>query len=185
MAVLKDSESWNEAEEWEAQVLEAPVGTLSPKLRWKLPWLSEGAAILGWALRQIELPAYDKQVKVESLYRIRDAIKSAGIGLDLRPSEEMDILSNQMLAIHWRLRQFSVKRESMDFAEYAPRSWWGELDLGLARLINNDLEVNGCTIAESTEESWRCASGIMEERRTAILWLLGAADKYSEVDTST
>lgn len=182
---LKRADIWTEAEEWESRALEAPVGRLDDKIQWKLPWLSEGAVVLAWALRLSDLPPYDEQVDVQILYQIRDKVMASRRECELRSLEEMETLSKRMLAIHWRLRQFYIKKEAMDFAEYAPRAWWGAMDLGLARLIDNDLEINGRALASAPEESWRCASGIMEERRTAVLWLLGASDRYSEVDTST
>lgn len=182
---LHDVGAWDECESWEAEALEAPLGTLEEKLCWKLPWLSEGAAVLAWALGEAELPSYDQQVDVQSLYDIRDALMTSDTLSPVRPLEELQTLSHQMLAVHWRLRQFQVEPKAMDFVEYAPRAWCGPMDLGLARLIDNDLEVNGVPLSEAPEEAWKCASSILEERRMAIHWLLGEAAVYSENDTST
>jgi hypothetical protein len=182
---LNQSGAWPEAEDWEREAMETSVGNLDQKLQWKLPWLSEGAAVLAWALRRIDLPAYDEQVSVEDLFRIRDDLRMRGDLGGQRPVEEMKTLSYQMLAIHWRLRQYFLERKPMDLIEFAPRAWWGPMDLGLARLIDNDLEVNGCPISRAPEEAWGCACGIMEERRVAIRWLTGCEAIYSAVDTST
>ncbi|MBB5034161.1 DUF4272 domain-containing protein [Prosthecobacter vanneervenii] len=182
---FRDSDAWQEGEEDEIAALETPVGELPENKSWELPWLSEGAAVLAWSLGLMELPAYDEQVETDDLYKVIGDLENQRLTPKLRSPEELEKLSSQMLCIHWRLRQFSIEPKSMDFAEFAPRAWWGAMDLSLARLSNNDLEIQGAPLIESSEEDWKCTSGIMEERRKAIHWLLGQNPVYSENDTST
>ena len=182
---LKEAGMLREAEDWEVAALEMPIGKLDEKLQWKLPWLSEGAAVLAWGLQQLELPAYDEQVSVDALYQLREKLSSAEAHRGLRSIDEIEKLSLQMLAIHWRLRQFQIDGKRMNFVEYAPKSWFGPMDLGLARIIDNDLEVGGRPLKDAPEKDWKCANGIMQERRQAIHWLLGHDAVYSQNDTST
>lgn len=182
---LRDAAAWDTAEPWERQALECPVGTLDEKLQWKLPWQTEGAIVLAWSLQIAELPAYDQQVQEDDLLAARDRLMAGGMLPGVRTKSEIDQLAFQMLAIHWRLRQFYLERQAMDFAEYAPRAWCGPMDLSLARLIGGDLAVGGVPLAAASEESWLSAIGIMEERRKAVHWLLGHNPVYSENDTGT
>lgn len=185
LAGLQESEAWAEGEPDELRLLQTPVGALSEKESWKLPWLSEGAAVLAWTLGILDLPPYDEQVDVQILYRAISDLEKGIIEPRLRPLPEIEALSSQMLAVHWRLRQFSLDQKPMDFAEYATRAWFGPLELTLARLKDNDLEINGVTLSKSPEDNWKIASGIMEERRMAVHWLLGENSVYSKNDTST
>ncbi|MGV3662845.1 MAG: DUF4272 domain-containing protein [Prosthecobacter sp.] len=185
VADLRSTEAWREGEPLEIAELELPVGALAEKSAWRLPWQAEGAAVLAWALGLTELPPYDQQVDVDELFGVIGRLEDGTCKPELRPLDELDALSFQMLAIHWRLRQFQVEPKAMDLVDYAPRAWCGPMDLSLARLAGQDLEVQGVPLSEATEETWKTAAGIMEERRMAIHWLLGHAAVYSENDTST
>ncbi|OYW76615.1 MAG: hypothetical protein B7Z37_08020 [Verrucomicrobia bacterium 12-59-8] len=185
LADLRNSEAWQEGEEDEIESLETPVGKLPEKKSWELPWLSEGAAVLAWSVGLMELPAYDEQASTDDLYKVISDLENERVTPKLRSPEELEKLSFQMLAIHWRLRQFYVEPKAMDLVEYAPRAWCGPMDLSMARLINNDLEIKGEPLLMSSEEDWKCTSGIMEERRKAVYWLQGQNPVYSENDTST
>jgi hypothetical protein len=186
LADLQRTTAWSEVEPWEVAALERGVGTLSEKETWQLPWLSEGAMVLAWGLGAGELPPYDQQVDPADVYAATDRIALHGEdSIALRPMEQLETLAFQMLAIHWRLRQFHLDHKAMDFLEFAPRAWCGPMDLTLARIQENDLEINGQPLSQSSEPNWICASGNMEERRKAIYWLLGHSPIYSETDTST
>jgi hypothetical protein len=141
--------------------------------------------VIAWALGLVELPAYDEQVDVQKLYEIADRLSQDGVDTEKRSPAEIAQLSFQMLAIHWRIRQFSLDKKPMDFVAFAPKAWCGPMDLGLARIIDNDLAIGSCPIGKAAESAWKCAGGIMEERRKAIHWVLGHDPVYSENDTST
>lgn len=182
---LKSHGTWSEAELWEIRAMETRIGSLPEKDQWSLTWKTEGALVLAWSLGLTALPEYDQEGNIQDLRSITQAIEDGTATLALRSRAEMEKLDAQLLAIHWRVRQFYTKREAMDFAAFAPTAWFGPLDLSLARLTNNDLDIHGFPISECDEESWRRVSGIMEERRKALNWLLGGSAIYSECDTST
>jgi hypothetical protein len=142
--------------------------------------------VLAWALGFGELPPYDQQVDPTDLYAATDRVFLHDDGtIAMRPLEQLETLAFQMLAIHWRLRQFYLDHKAMDFIAFAPKAWCGPMDLTLARIMEKDLEINGRPLAQSAESEWICASGIMEERRKALYWLLGQDPVYSQNDTST
>lgn len=181
---LKPTMAWQIAEPFERQALEKPVGSLEPRLVWQLPWMAEGAVVLAWALRLLpRLPSYDEQANYEDVMIAAEESLSREPGL--RPRGELERLSQQMLAIHWRLREFSLRKQPMDFAAYAPKSWAGKMDLTLAVLKEKDLAIRGVPIAKSDMQDWKGAAGIMEERRKAMAWLLGEGPVYSEIQVHT
>lgn len=182
---IRDTSAWEEADSEELRVLQTPLGQLGEGKATALPWLSEGAAILGWALNLVDLPAYDEQVDVYKLHDVRDSLGGDAWRMTMRSREELEKLAFQMLAIHWRIRQYMVEPKAMDFVEFAPRAWCGPMDLGLARLVNNDLAIGRKPISQASERERILAGGIMEERRKAIHWLLGRHAVYSENDTRT
>lgn len=182
---LKSHDTWGEAEAWEVRALETRIGSLPEKDQWSLTWKTEGALILAWSLGLTSLPEYDQEGNIQDLRSITEAVEDGTATLALRSRTEIEKLDAQLLAIHWRVRQFYLKREAMDFAAFAPTAWFGPLDLTLARLTNNDLDIHGTAISECEEESWRRVSGLMEERRKALSWLLGGSAIYSECDTGT
>lgn len=182
---LKSHGTWSEAEPWEVRALEARIGSLPEKDQWSLTWKTEGALVLAWSLGLTSLPEYDQEGNIQDLHSITEAVEDGTATLALRSRTEMEKLDAQLLAIHWRVRQFYLKREAIDFAAFAPTAWFGPLDLTRARLTNNDLDIHGKAISECDEESWRRVSGIMEERRKALNWLLGGSSVYSECDTGT
>lgn len=185
VALLKDSAAWDEAEPWEREALEAPVGSLEKTLGRKLQWQSEGALTLAWALNLAELPPYDKQVDVNQLYGLAKELREGKLQPRLRSEEELETVAFQWLAIHWRIRQFSLDGKEMDFVGYAPKSWCGAMDLSAARILERDLAIGDVPIVKAPEEAWQSASGNLEERRTALQWVLGQSPVYSETDTST
>ncbi len=166
-----------EGEEWEIRALETPVGKLDEGTVAKLQGLSEGAMVLAWALNLAQLPPYDVQVDPENLYR--HVLRAGQETVSLREPSEIQALDFQMLAIHWRLSQLRGGHKPMDFAAYAPKAWCGPMDLTLARLQNNDLEVGGKPVSECAEKAIRITTGILQERRQATHWLMGQDPVYS------
>ena len=182
---LRGSLAWELAEPFEREALECPAGELKDQTTRNLEWLSEGAMVLAWALQLADLPAYDEQVDVYVLYDVRDRLIEGSVVSVLRDAQVIDKLAFQMLAIHWRLQQYSLESKALDFVDYAKRAWCGPMDLSLAKLIDNDLAVGNAPFVVAPEEAWRCANGIMQERRKAAHWLLGHEPVYSENDAST
>ncbi len=183
--LLRRTPAWQAAEPWEVEALETPAGELDSETTHRLTWQSEGAVVLAWALQLAGLPAYDQQVDIDALLELRDRLLKGSLTPALRDTEEIDRLAFQMLAIHWRLRQFAIEGTAMDFAAYAPRAWCGAMDLSLTTLIGNDLAIGGVPVADASEEARIMADGNMEERRKACHWVLGHEAVYSANDTAT
>ena len=176
---------WAMAEPWEREALETPVGKLDPKIRWKLSWYAEGAIFLAWSLNLAQLPAYDSQVDPNVLMDLLPKLMSADPLPEPRSLREVHDAAFQMLAIHWRVREFHARRNPIDFAAVAQKAWCGPMDLSMARIMEKDLMIGDRPIAKAEERLCACTNGNMEERRRTAHWLLGREPVYSKNSTST
>ena len=179
-----------ELEPNETALLHRPVGTLDEQDFVNAAWNLEGLAVLAWALRRFDLPPYDELVDPDAL------LKSMGF-LDLnrsmeilhtdaiRPRSELRTLQNQIFALHWRVRDYRLRPNPLDFAKFAREAWFGPLDISLARLEDGDLAIQDDTISHATDEAFATVSSTLSERHKAINWLVNGGDIYSETDTST
>jgi hypothetical protein len=153
-------------------------------------WKAEGLAVLAWALGRLELPAYDEcvdpQAACESV-RFLDpaAAESLLASPKLRSPQEIKRLSDQLFALHWRLREFSLRGQPMNLREFAGTAWFGPLDLSAARLLSDDLAIGDDAISEADDYDVQMAENVVQSRRVAVLWLQGAARHYSKVQPST
>lgn len=179
----------SELELWEADALNSQLGTLDPQTRANASWASEGLAVLAWALGLFDMPPHDECVDPQELTSDLDFLQPSAIELfeesKLRSSEDIQKAAKSSFAVHWRLRQFSLVKESMNFAEFAKTAWFGPLDIEGIALLEDDLAIEGQPISKATADSIRMASSIAMERHKAFNWLLGYDEIYSEVDTST
>jgi hypothetical protein len=124
------------------------------------------------------------EVAQQSGFLAEDAL-DAVVEAELLPAEEIQSLQASMLTAHWRLRQFGLQPEHIDFAEFVKTAWWGPLSLEGLRLVDGDLAIGDVAISRATDEDLsRCASIVLERHR-ALNWLAGWDKLYSEVDTST
>jgi hypothetical protein len=179
----------DELEPAEVRLIHAPLGSLTSRESIDGCWRAEGLAVLAWALGRCEVPPYDEVVDVPTL--------AADVGWQrsptdtvlhepvLRPVEEIEKLGQNLLALHWRLRQFSLKREAIDFVAFARDVSWAVFSLEGVRLGDRDLEIGGKALAACSENEWRTVSSIVSERDRAVRWLLGDATLYSEVSCDT
>jgi hypothetical protein len=180
---------WTEAELHERELLKAPIGQPAPQAAIDGSWRSEGLAVLLWALGICELPPHDEQADPNSL------VHSAGLFRDdlpepiahprLRSDAELTSLGLRLLGLHWRLRDFSLRPEAMDFVAFANDCWFGSFDIEGIPIAMKDLAIRGIPISSARPDDVRIAASIALERHQAINWLQGYAAVYSEVDTST
>lgn len=178
-----------ELEDAERAVLDAPAGSLDQKVAIKYSWRIEGAAVLAWAIGLYELPAYDMPADPDLLTKnlaiagdgISDLISSA----QLRDYEQLLVFANQMFSLHWRLVNFRLHPQKMDFATFAREAWFGPLDISTLRLVDNDLALGEAEIAGASQEMFDLCSDIGMERHRAANWLTGDHVVYSKVDIST
>jgi hypothetical protein len=178
----------SELEPWESSALSQPLGQLDNQARVNGSWASEGLAVLGWALRRYNLPPHDTCVDPQALTTTLGFLQPAAslVGTaSIRPVEEIQSGADRAFAVHWRLRQFSLSRAHMDFADFARTAWFGPLNIEGVALAESDLSIGGAPIARAAADALRTASSIAVERHKAFNWLLGYDEVYSEVDTST
>lgn len=184
---LGEHELLSELEPAERALLDARVGSLEPQSIVDASWRSEGIAVLAWALGLAELPAHDEMVDVANLTSDLGFLDDA-VALDapnLRPDAERNWMSGRLSGLHWRLRDFSLRPQPMDFRAFAADCWFGSFDLEGVELVDDDLAIDGKAIAEADPERVGITHSIAMERHQAINWLAGYEPIYSQVDTST
>jgi hypothetical protein len=179
----------HELKEQERSLLDTRLGTLDDRRRVDASWLSEGMVVLAWALGCADLPRYDEQCDpkavADRLGFLSDRSKTPLATPRLRESTEIEHWADTYLTLHWRLRQFSLDRIKMDFANFVSRCTWGPLNTKELELIEGDLAIQGQRIDRVPEWSYRTALSIAQERHRAFNWLLGYEPIYSEVTTDT
>lgn len=177
-----------EPDEW--KVLQRPMGRLERQDHIDAMWRVEGLAVLAWALRCHELPPDDELIVPAELYRSmclfdaeagRELLRSP----ELRAAEELEAMRIHLLMLHWRLRDYSIRPQAMDFVAFSQSCWLGSFDISGFRIVDNDLAIRGTAIHETDEETRSMAGSLANERHLAINWLRGDSAIYSETDTST
>ena len=181
----------SELEPSEREALNTPIGELSERLHLDSIWRFEGLAVLLWALQISELPKYDAVAEPDILL---PAIGFLNHGLgkallqspQLRPVEELNQFNGQVFAYHWRLRDFQLRPQAMDFRNFGNTAWFGPLDMAWADFDEtNELTLQGTAIHKATKDSLGTCSSIANERHQATNWLKGYSELYSETDTPT
>ncbi|MFY0565381.1 DUF4272 domain-containing protein [Archangium lansingense] len=190
MRRVEDLGLWPELERDERRILEAPAGTLSRRQTIDSSWRSEGLAVLAWALGVSELPAHDHtmdsaELITKKLGLMGDQPSPVLATPKLRTPEELRRMERRLLALHWRLRDFSLRPQAMDFIEFSRTAWMGPFELEGIQLAGNDLAIGGKPIAQADPQRVRESQSIATERHHAINWLMGQTWVYSLVDTST
>jgi hypothetical protein len=94
-------------------------------------------------------------------------------------------MGEQLFAIHWRLRDFSLVHGAMDFVAFSKNNGFCKFDIGAIAVVENDLAIGGVAIAKAPRDAVSLCQSIAVERHQAINWILGQQITYSEVDTST
>ncbi len=180
----------DELEPDEAKALQRPVGTLDERAFLDSMWRVEGLAVLAWALQLHPLPPHDETVVPFELYEtlgFRDVETARSIiaNAELRDTDELEQMLGVLLGVHWRVRDYSINPQAMDFVNFAKDNWFGGFDIGATRVIDGDLAITDHAINDAPPENVQMASSIAMERHLAINWLHGYSEIYSETDTST
>lgn len=177
-----------EPDEW--KVLQRPVG-LGPQADVvNASWRLEGLAVLAWALGVFEPPPYDQLVNPGELLPsvgILNAERARAVidAPSLRPAEELKSLREALFALHWRVTDFRLRPQAMNFEEVARTAWFGPLKVDSFRMIDNDLAVEDQPIARAPRDAVQQVTSAAMERHLAINWLNGDAEIYSQTDVST
>jgi hypothetical protein len=177
-----------EPEEW--KVLQRPVGKLAMQDAINATWRFEGLAVLAWALKRCALPPQDELVDpwtlLDSLgFLDADSARDLLADPPLRSPEEFERMDALLFALHWRLRDFSLRPEATDFAKVGDNAWMGHEGIAQLRLIEGDLAIGDRAIADAPADDVQRTHSAAQERHLAINWLRGWSPIYSETDTST
>ncbi|MHB1561762.1 MAG: DUF4272 domain-containing protein [Isosphaeraceae bacterium] len=201
-----------EPDEWE--VIQRPLGRLEPRQQIDSTWRLEGLVVLAWALGLSKLPTHDQLVSMHLLWsslgwpdsgnasgfigRLTKPTSWRGLGSAgpgnaarllagpvLRPRNEIVALRKRLFAIHWRLRNFELRPEVMDFAEFARTCWFGPLDLSGLPLVEGDLGLRGERLDRASEDVFSTAHSAAQERHQAANWLCEGPERYAEASVST
>jgi hypothetical protein len=187
---LKSSGVEDELEPDEWEVVQRPLGKLDSQSHINATWRLEGLCMLAWALGKFEVPPHDQMVDVHELWRslgllddplTRELLERPG----LRSMEEMRAMQERNFALHWRLRNYGLRPELMDFQEFASKCWFGPLSIEGVALVDGDLGLLGKRIDEATDDELALVSSIALERHLAINWLCDGPVVYSDADVST
>jgi len=187
---VKDIEITEEFEPEERQLVDCPLGQLEQRQQTDSTWRLEGLVVLAWALQRFEIPPHDEIVQLRPLWRslgLLDA-KVAGELMakpQLRTRAEIVTRRNQLFALHWRLRNFHITTEAMDFAEFAKTCWFGPMDITGLALVDGDLAIKGQRIDRAEPGAFHAALSTAQERHQAANWLLAGPKLYSDASVAT
>ena len=171
-------------------MLQRGPGTLDRQATINSTWRLEGLGVLAWALGRFDLPPYDELVNPPALLRslnfldvtlAQNLLETA----TLRERQELDEFNRQMLAFHWRVRDFTLRPQPMDFIKFGREAWFGPFDISPFRLSEGDLALGEFSISKAPPDIFGRAQSAAMERHLAINWLTRGGDVYSETDTST
>lgn len=183
-----DLQSELEPEEWKG--ICKPLGKLLPQEQINATWRLEGLVVLAWALGMYEVPPHDELVNFYPMWRnlgllnverAKELIDRA----QLRPRQEIQRLRSQIFSLNWRMTNYRLRPEVIDFAEFARTCWFGPLDITPWPLKQGDLEIQGSRIDRTSRDNIAKCGSIAVERHIAINWLWGGPDLYSMVYADT
>ncbi len=179
-----------EFEEEETNLICQPRPSGMPEEMTRVEWNIEATAVLAWALGKLELSAYDQQAEVGQVAKAIGFLSTqAAIAFineaALRPAAEIERLSTQLLAIHWRLREQRLRPRRMNFETESQKAWYGRMPRTGVRFIDGDLAVGDRAIHDATDVATTTLQLAVQQRHQAINWLCGASEVYSKTDTRT
>jgi len=179
----------DELEPAERRLITAAAGEVLSMDQVTASWRTEGAAVLAWAVGLLELSRHDVPIDPVDLSRVigfPDVSTTSSLiaPLSLKAPEELGALADRLFAVHWRLREHSLRPRSMNFAEFARTAWFGPLDIDGVPVLDNDLAVVDLPLMDADASDVAVATSVVMERHLAANWLREGGI-YSETDTST
>jgi hypothetical protein len=174
----------------ERSVFASPLGEMDAQAHIDAMWRSEGLGVLAWALGLYELPPHDAPMDVDALWSslgLLETYKARGLlaDPDLRPREEIEALRDRLFALHWRLRDYTLRPARMNFAEFARTCSFGPLDIAGLPLAEGELAIRGVPIDQVDPGLFAAVNSAVMERHLAVNWLCEGPERYSEADVST
>jgi hypothetical protein len=135
----------HEIEESEAALIRTPIGQLDRQSMIDACWRSEGMAVLAWALQRAELPRYDERdggyATAARLGFLTQRSQTVLASPSLRPLPEILQGNKTYLTVHWRLRNYLLGPDVIDFAGYVSWAKWAPLSLLDVDLIDGDIAI--------------------------------------------
>ncbi|MGC3970305.1 MAG: DUF4272 domain-containing protein [Pirellulales bacterium] len=177
-----------EPDEW--RVLQRPIGRLESQDQINATWRLEALGVLAWALGRFEIPPHDRLVETNPLWQSVglfdvEVARTLLSSPTLRPRDEIDERRERQFAVHWRIRNFGLNRQVLNFAEFAKTCWFGPLNISGLPLVDGDLALAGKRIDQADPDSFRVAQSAAQERHQAVNWLWAGPEKFSEAGTDT
>jgi Domain of unknown function (DUF4272) len=176
----------------ERAFLNSAAGRAEEKVVTAASWRREGLAVLAWALRQFELPAYDSPLVPPDAAHLSIGFQDPQIARELlargelRPLSEVDQLAAQLTVVSWRLQQFAIMPGPMDLVAHLRRvSSLADTWMKGLRILDGDLAIGAQPIAQAPAEAVQLCRGIAIERQIAAYWLQGDDPAYSAVKPVT
>jgi Domain of unknown function (DUF4272) len=173
-----------ELEPHEKSSLHADIGSLEDQKRNRLTWLYEAAAVLAWSLGRLELPPVDRQVAPTAVGDVFFENLDPNGPLILRPASEIEAYEAMMYNLHWRVRDFHIRRRPHD-----TRSMLDDTPeiRGIAplRFVQRDIAVDNLPLHLAPPDRAAECFTIVETRRHAASWLCGHHKLYSQVPLDT
>ena len=175
-----------EVSESERRILTTPFGTLSERDAINGSWLSEAVLVLAWSLGRTELrPFYlqcDPADAANSLGFLKSLSETVLNNPALRPSDELDQYNDFIYNLHWRLRDYSLRKRPYDCSNLVG-AYAGKYGL---ELKENDVCIAGAPITLADDTVLRPVESITRERHRASNWLVGFdSEDFYEVGTDT
>ncbi|MBB1473743.1 DUF4272 domain-containing protein [Luteimonas sp. MC1782] len=173
----------------EVELITTPLGRLADKAAIDASWRAEGLYVLAWAMDLQPGLAHDRLVDPVAAAEVVGFLHDTPLDRDpapqLRGERALDTFAAQQLALHWRLRDWQLHPQPMDFAAFVRECSWASLDVDESALLDGDLAIEGVRIDQADDEQLQRCLSIAGERHQAANWLLGGDPLYSNVDTST
>jgi hypothetical protein len=187
---LEGPSEWRTGPHERSIFFDSPLGGMDERAFVNSMWRSEGLGVLAWALGLYELPPHDELVDMRELWNavgLLESYKARGLLASpvLRPREEIDALRGRLFGLHWRLRDFTLRPQRMDFAAFARDCWFGPLDITGIALAEGDLALRGAPIDRADPGLFGAVHSATQERHLAVNWLSEGPERYSEADVST
>jgi hypothetical protein len=172
----------------ERAFLNSAPGRAEEKVIGATSWRREGLAVLAWALKQFDLPAYDAPVVPPDAAHLSVGFLDPQIARELRawgelrPLAEIDQLATRLTVVSWRLQQFGLMPGPMDLVAFL-RGFSSFKDTWLdgLRIIDGDLAIGALPLAQAPAEEVQLCRSIAMERQIAAYWLQGDDPVYSAV----
>ncbi len=187
---LEGPSEWETGPHERSVFFESPLGGMDGQALVNAMWRTEGLAVLAWALGLYELPPHDEAADMHALWDavgLLESHKARGLLANpaLRPREEIERLRARLFCLHWRLRDFTLRPQRMDFAGFARTAWFGPLDITGVTLADGDLALRGVPIDRASPALFSAVHSATQERHLAANWLRDGPARYSDADVST